>query len=90
MAATTFTRQVDWNTNPELAQIRFHYQGLREQINRASAVAMALGTLQPRDTHAHHLGELLDEMLGHAKHLHALDDYFEVNNYGEVVEVSDD
>ena len=50
MAATTLTRQVDWNTNPELAQIRFHYQGLREQINRASAVAMALGTLQPRDT----------------------------------------
>lgn len=86
MAATTLTRPSAELHDPQT--VRLHYQVLREQMNRAAAVANALGLHQEADTHAYHLARQLDAMLGAADHWLKLDAYFGVDHNGELVEVN--
>ena len=73
---------------PDLFGVLINYQVLREQLNRAAAVANALGLHQTPDTHAYHLAQQLDAMLGRSDHLYKLDAYFGVDHNGETVEVN--
>lgn len=69
-------------------QARLNYQVLREQMNRAAAVANALGLHQTPDSHAYHLAQQLDDMLGRSDYWYKLDAYFGVDHNGETVEVN--
>ena len=55
MAASTLTRPSAELHDP--LTVRLHYQVLREQMNRAAAIANALGLHQEADTHAYHLAQ---------------------------------
>ena len=85
MAEQTVTRP---DANVRDQQARMNYQVLREQINRAAAVANALGLHQSPDTHAYHLAQQLDAMLSRSDYLYKLDAYFGVDHNGETVEVN--
>jgi len=87
MAASTLTQRINWRESAELYEVCSHYQSLREKKKQISAVAFALGELLERNTYACDLADLLNELLSNEKSYYALDEYFGVDNNGDLVEV---